>query len=445
MRILSCPVVRAAIVPALLAASGATAAAAQDSTRAARRDSVQLHTLQADALRLDPRQRQLALQSRASALRLANIDAERRPSLAADGQAQYQSQVTRIPVSLPGVSIPTPPNDTYDAHLGAQQSIFDPTVNARRAAERAQLAEAQAQTRVGIFSLRQDVNEAFFAAAMTEQRMAEVGAAIADLSARLRETVVKFNEGAALPGDTAAIVATLLQRRQDVLQLRGDRSAALARLSELVGRTLDERSTLALPDDSAAVANALHGLDTLRARPEYGQFAAARDRLSRQIAIEAAGEKPRVSAFGRIGYGRPGLDMLSRDFQTYWIAGVQVHWAPWNWGTTNRDRQIAELQQQVVATNEEAFTRGLERGIQQSLATMARLDSTATLDDRVVMLRERIVAETAAKLREGVVTAAEYVDKSTDLLTARLTRIQHRVALAQARAALLTTLGVEAP
>jgi hypothetical protein len=44
-----------------------------------------------------------------------------------------------------------------------------------------------------------------------------------------------------------------------------------------------------------------------------------------------------------------------------------------------------------------------------------------------------------------VVTAAEYVDKSTDVLTARLVRIQHRVELAQARTTFLTTLGVEAP
>jgi hypothetical protein len=62
-----------------------------------------------------------------------------------------------------------------------------------------------------------------------------------------------------------------------------------------------------------------------------------------------------------------------------------------------------------------------------------------------VTLRERIETETRAKLHEGVVTASEYVDKSTDLLAARLVRIQHRVELAQARTNFLTTLGVEAP
>src|SRR4051812_47380352 len=77
-------------------------------------DSLRLSTLHTEALRLDPRQRQVALQARATELRLAKIDAERRPMLAIDAQSQYQSAVTKIPVAVPGVTVPTPPHDTYD-------------------------------------------------------------------------------------------------------------------------------------------------------------------------------------------------------------------------------------------------------------------------------------------------------------------------------------------
>jgi len=111
----------------------------------------------------------------------------------------------------------------------------------------------------------------------------------------------------------------------------------------------------------------------------------------------------------------------------------------------DRDRQVSQIQEQIVATNEAAFTRELHRNVQQSIATTARLDSTLALDDRIIALREAVDRETRAKLREGVVTASEYVDRSTDLLTARLTQIQHRLELAQARATYLSTLGVEIP
>ena len=83
--------------------------------------------------------------------------------------------------------------------------------------------------------------------------------------------------------------------------------------------------------------------------------------------------------------------------------------------------------------------------MQQLVATMTRLDTAMALDTRIVSLRAEIERETAAKLREGAITASEYVDRNTDLLTARLASAQHRVELAQAQANYLTMLGLEIP
>jgi len=408
-------------------------------------DSLRLRDATSAALNADPRQRQIGLQASASDLRIRSILATRLPQINGTGQAQYQSTVTRVAVPIPGIMIPSPSRDTYDAHVNAQESIFDPTLTSKQALERAQLAESQAGVRTSVFSRRQEVSDAFFAAATLEQRIGEINLAIADLESRLKEAVTRFREGAALPSDTAIVAATLLQRRQDLYQARADRSAAMERLSDLTGRGLPATTTAVVPNLDSAVASALGRFGQLRDRPEYGQFSATRERLTKQGELEAAEDKPRVSAFGRLGYGKPGLNMLSSSFDTYWLAGVQVQWSPWNWGTTDRDRQALEIQRQIVATNETAFTESLQRGIRQSVATIAGLDSSLVLDDQIVALRERIEAETRVKLNEGVATAAEYADRSTDVLSARLARIQHRVQRTQAQANLLTTLGVEVP
>src|SRR5262249_15464643 len=128
-----------------------------------------------------------------------------------------------------------------------------------------------------------------------------------------------------------------------------------------------------------------------------------------------------------------------------WLAGVQLQWTPWTWGSTRRDREEIELERQVTTTNEQAFANGLDRGVQQSIATMTRLDTAIALDARIVTLRATIERETAVKLREGTITASEYVDRNTDLLAARLASAQHRVELAQAQANYLTMLGLEIP
>jgi outer membrane protein TolC len=65
------------------------------------------------------------------------------------------------------------------------------------------------------------------------------------------------------------------------------------------------------------------------------------------------------------------------------------------------------------------------------------------LDQRIVTLREEIVRTTGIRFREGVATASEYLDRSTELLAARFTRVGHGIELAEARARFLTTLGLE--
>ena len=406
-------------------------------------DSLRLGALHTDAMRLDPRTQQIALHDAASRIRLATIRADARPVLGVEGRAQYQSEVTRFPGG--GAATPfTPPHDTYDAYLTARQSLFDPTLGPRRAVEQAQRGEAQAQVRTTLYALRTEVNDAFFTATSLQERIAAIDITLADLSARLREATQRLALGAALPGDTAALAATIAQRQQDRLRASGDRAAALGRLALLTGHTLRDDAPLVLPQLRAAVA-ATHSASGHRGRPEYAQFDATRDRLDTQARATSAQLQPRLSAFGRAGYGKPGLNALGQEFQFYWLGGVQVQWAPWTWGNTSRERELLRVQREIVATNEAAFTASLRRGLEQSLASMTRLDSALVLDDRVVALRELVEREAAAKLRESAITAAEYVDRNQELLAARVARSQRRVELAAMQAAYLTLLGIELP
>jgi outer membrane protein TolC len=406
-------------------------------------DSLRLEQLQSQAVQHDPRGRQMDLLASQSALRMQDIDASRLPAVDANAQGQYQSQVVTLPLQLPnGLSIPMPPHDTYDAHIGVQQPIYDPTTGARRGVERAQLAASRAAVQSSTFTLRQEVNDAYFSALLQQAQIAEQNGAIADLEAQRKVAASRVARGTALPSETEMLDAELLLRRQSVAQLAAGRDAALVVLGELTGDPITAADVLSLPDLTSEVARARAGVDTLRARPEYEQFARNRDVLVQQQASLGAAELPRVSAFGRAGYGRPGLNPLAHDFSNYWLAGVEVQWTPWNWGTTRRDGQVLALQRQIVATDEAAFRQGVERGVARDVALIDQLAQTLTDDDSIVVLRQRILRETGFRFSEGVITSADYVNRETDLLDARLARVTHRVQLAQARANFLTTLGV---
>lgn len=417
-----------------------------DSSQLPGRDSLPLGALQDSAVLRDPRGRELALLTAQSRLRLQNLTAERRPTLSLEGQAQYQSDVARIPLTLPGgVKVPTPSHDTYDAHLAAGQRLYDPSIGARRAVEDAQLVESQARLRATLFPVRQNVSEVYFAALRAQSQLAELQVAITDLEAQLRVAIARVREGTALPSEEKTIRAELLKRRQSVAELSSSRHASLIVLADLTGLPVNSETILRAPDLATEVAQARGSLADLRSRPEYEQFARARAVLEQQERAQGAKDRPRVSAFGRAGYGRPGLNPLSDNFDSYWLAGLQVQWTPWTWGTTKREKELLALQRQIISAEEQQFTDNLRRSTEQDLSSIDRLVVALTQDDQIIALREDIAAETRSRFNEGVVTSAEYVDRQTDVLSARIARALHRAELAQARARFLNTLGIEVP
>jgi outer membrane protein TolC len=416
--------------------------AAQPAATAPR--TFELAALQRAAIESDPRMRQLRLLMEQSELRLRNIAVGRLPAVGVEGLAQYQSDVVHAPFTLPGgQTIFSPPKATFDAGIRIEKPLVDATLDARSALERSQLAEQQARVRTALFGLRQQVNDAFFAAAAWQARAGALAATVADLQARLDEVTARVAQGTALPAEAAAVEATLLQRRQDEDELRINREAALARLAILIGQPLRDGDVLPLPNLAETVARAQQASAAVRSRPEYEQFARTRDRLGRQADLTMAQERPRVWTFGKVAYGLPGLNFIVSAWEVYGFGGVRVEWKALTWGAAAREREALAIGQQIVAADQAAFDKGLLESTAVDRASIERLQQALTADQRIVALREQVARSTQVRLQEGVVTASEYLDRQTELLQARFARAGHEVELAQASARLLTTLGLE--
>ena len=405
---------------------------------------LRLADLQRDAAAADARAREIDQLARQSELRLRNLDVEQLPAVSVLGNTQYQSDVPTSPITLPsGEPAFGPSKFMYDASLRVDQRLYDPSLGPRRALERAGLAESQSRVRSSLFALRQEVNDAFFTAALLQEQLGALNASIDDLDARQRETEARVREGTALAGDAAAVEAARLRQRQQADELGANRAAALARLARLAGRPIPADAAIPLPDLAAAVARARQDLDVVHARPEYQQFARTRDRAARQQDLEAAAEKPQLSAFGRVGYGQPGLNFIQDRAESYALAGVQLQWKAWSWGSADRERQALAIQQDIVSAEESAFTSAIRRGLENDLANIDRLQRALADDERIIALREAIDGVARLRFTEGATTAADYVDRRTEWLTAQFDRAHHRVELAYAEARLLTTLGLE--
>lgn len=407
---------------------------------------LRLGELHRTAAAADPRSREIDLLQRQWVLRDKNISVLRRPSGNVEIQAQYQSDVPVSPVTDPaGRPVFAAPKGTYDSYLRVEQRLFDPTLSPQAALQRAQLAEDQARVQSALYALRQQVNDAFFAAAALDQRAGVLSAAVTELDARLRETSARVREGAAIPADAAIIEASLLQRQQEEDELRSNRRAAVERLAAIVGRPIDPSAVPVLPDlaDSARQARA-RGVEA-KGRPEFTQFARTRERLQHQRDVASSQTQPRITAFGRVGWARPGLNFIANEWDTYGLGGVRLQWNAWSWDTPSRESELASLQAEIVTAEEEAFARSLTQLTTTDTAAIDRLERALATDRRIVDLRVQVEQSARVRLQEGVMTAADYVARESELLQARFAQAAHEVELAQARARLLTTLGVEVP
>jgi outer membrane protein TolC len=397
------------------------------------------------AQRHDPRAAQSSILAQQSALRNTTLAFERRPSITTVASAQYLSDVASIGAVIPGTSIPSQPHEQYDAYLSVRHRLYDATRSRRVAVERVQLTEQLARVQSIVYRQRQQVSDAFFAIARADVQQELLAAAVTDLGAQRRVVASRRELGAAVTGDVALLDAELLKRRQSLSAIAAERRAAIRVLSSLTGAALGDSARPVLPVfDNAAVVRPT-ATAAIRTRPEYAQYDAARAMIAERRALLTAQDAPRISSFARAGYGRPGLNPLARTFDTYWLAGVQVEWSPWNWGNTKREREVQRLQESAVASDEAAFTRELNDADIRLQSLSDDLTQTIAADDEIIRLRTSILTEARSRFAERVITSAELVDRETDLLAARLDRALHIVQRAETLARLYTLQGRDVP
>lgn len=383
-----------------------------------------------------PLQQHVALQEAITALRVENLDVGYLPALSLNGQAAYYSDVVDFAETLPGAALPHISQDQYKVALTVDQLVYDGGRIARqKALERAQRDLTQQEVAVSVYTLREQVNAAYFGVLLRQAQAASLETLEADIRARLDLVRSRVAQGVALAAQADVLEAERIKIRQQQAEVTANRRAALAMLGTLMGRSLGEEEALALPEVAIAEAEA-------RQRPEYEVFALTKTRLAEQEKAAALKNRPRITSFAEAAFGRPtGLDFLETDFKPFYSLGLRVQWPFWDWRTSRREREALALQQQMVTAQEETFDQQITVAVQQEIRDIARLEELLQSDQEIIDLRERITAQATSQLENGVMTATDYLIERNAEHQARLTQQLHRIQLAQARVQYATTIG----
>lgn len=442
-------------IAALLAALAALAGLGAPPPASAQETGLTLGRAQELAVATDARYVQGALNDSAAALRVDRLGSGYLPRLTIRGEAGVQSDVTQFAPTgetPPGLTFPEPPKRRFEVALRADQSIYDAgEIAGSRDVERARLAERQARLAASLYDLRSEVATAFFAVLTLDARLDEQDALIADLDARLSEARARVAEGAALPGDAALIEAERLRAGQRREELASSRRAALEVLGRLTAGRIVDSADLVVPEldapfDSvrAALASGLPGVAA--GHPRVQALRSAGVRAGEEADLAGRGSYPRLAAFGEVGAGDPGLNLVNEDgWDAFWRAGLRFEWTPWDWGAVDQARQLFALERRTLSSEADAVEDLLERAAVRDIEDVARLDAAIRTDARIIELREQVERQARRQYEEGVLPAAHYVDRRTDLHVARVALRLHRLQRVEAEARVLTILGIDLP
>lgn len=399
-------------------------------------DSISLQYCYDQAAENYPTARNIDLQKQITDLNVSIVNTGYYPDVNVNGKASYQSEVTDF--SLPGGAGPQAiSKDQYEASLNVVQNIFSGgAVGIRKELERAKGEQEIYSTKVELHQIRSQIDQVYYGILLSQQQGKTNDLFLEDLYKRLETVRSQVRNGVLLPSQQRILKAELIKARQDSAEIQSNIRAGYKVLSEVMGEEVATDVDLILPELKV-------DLQSMQPqRPEYDLFESSRKTIEQQKKLADSRKMPRISAFGTAGYGRPGLNFLNDDFHDYYIVGIRLRWDFWDFLNSDREQQVLNIQQSKIAQNQRAFTKQLNAKLDRISERMATIHENIDRDQEIIKLRNQIVEESASQLKNGAITATEYVTELNRARRARLSLFTNRIRLIQAQTEYATALGV---
>ena len=381
-----------------------------------------------------PRLSDTRLQQEISNLKLKNIGTAWNPQLNLNGQATYQSEVTKVSVPIPNINIPSPAKDQYKVYLDVRQTIFDGGMtSAGSQVEKSALAADQQGLEVEFYGLHDRVNQLYFGLLLLSESENVLKLKSSVLDERIKVLESGYKNGTVASRDLDLLRAESLQTAQQIGEIYSERLANLGALGILTNQKLDEHTTLTEP------VEAVKG--ELITRPELKYFDLLGSKLDQNSQLLQKSRNPKVFGFGQAGYGRPGLNMLKNTFDPYYLVGVGLSWNILDWKQTGRSREMLEVQKQMIGSQRAAFDQNLSVSLLRAGEGIKKAEQLLKLDEELVVLRDNIAKHSASQLENGTITSADYIVDLNALTQASINKKSHKIQLYQAVVSYNTLVG----
>lgn len=402
---------------------------ASASINAAAQKAVTLDDCLAAAMKNQPLSGQNEIYKESSSLQQKNIDNAKLPQLNLNGQATYQNEVIKLPFSVPGISAPVVPKAQYKLSLDANQLIYGGgNIDAQNSVEEYSRQINQLNNDVELYKVRERINQLYFSILLSDLNAEVINNTVSDLNSRLIKINASVKNGVMLPSAADVLQAEILKAGQRLVEVKSQKRMLINTMQVLTGLTLNENTTFSEPlikVDLSVYTNL---------RPEFGVFGLMQQKLEATKKLSVSKDMPRVYGFGTAGYGNPGYNVFKEGSAFFYTVGAKVTWNFWNWNQTSREKQILDLNSNIIENQKNAYNLSNKAQVQQYLADVQKADELIKSDEEIIKLRKSITLSAASQLENGTLTATEFVTEQLAEEQALLNRNLHKMQLLQSKA-----------
>jgi outer membrane protein TolC len=357
------------------------------------------------------------------------------PQVSLNAQATYQSDVPHVPISTPGIEIPTPNKDQYRATVDVNQLLYDGgALHNSIQVQELNSRVRQEQVEVSLHQLKARINERYFSILFSQEKNKLLALTMQNLKSRLSEVRSAVRNGAALPSADDVIQAEILRTQQQIYENKADREATLQALSDLIGITLEKGTVLRQTDLTVNLSSGL-------SRPELQLYNLQQQQTEVSSNLLGKSKAPKFMLFAQGGYGNPGLNLLDNTFQTFFMGGVKLSWNLVDWNMVNNQRQALLINKEIIESDRQVFDLNTNTELNRYRTEMEKLNHLIDTDEEIINVRKKVAQTSRAQLQNGTLTASEYLLDYNALQEAMVTKKTHEISLLLAKANYIITQG----
>ena len=371
-----------------------------------------------------PLVRQYGLIEKAREYNLENAGKGYLPQFTLSGKATYQSDVTKLPVDIPGIDMKSMPKDQYQVMLEVSQNIWDGgDIRSKKQLTRATSEIDRGKQEVDMYALNDRVNQLYFGILLLDEQLRQNQLLQEDLGRTHQQVSNYMANGIANQSDLDAVSVEILNTKQKRIELESSRQAYLSMLSIFIGKEIASGTTLEKPADTFESTSLVNN------RPELRWFDAQGGQLNVQESSLKTRFRPRFALFVQGAYGNPGLNMLKDDFSAYYVAGVRMSWNFGSLYTLRNDRRLIDNNRRKLETSRDVFLFNTNLQSTQQSSAIQSMRRQMVDDDEIIRLRVNIRKAAEAKVENGTLTVTDMLREITAENLARQTKALHEVQL----------------